>query len=394
MSSSVLKVINGAMSRGRFHLPLLTVILLPFYSMPNAGLFTPMLQMQFFQIMVVLCFCFKCADSKAITIFHPFRWLVYFAILGLALFPLRERMMVYLQMIIISYVFFECIVYSNMSMETIRKSFVFLLIATAIYSAKQNLNVHGFMPDYLCLDRNPLNKNIMFVAGIWTVQAYCGAFVAMCIVLFCLSESKWKYAIILICTVIMYKTHSIFAWGGAVVGISWILFLKFKSEFALKIVGAILVSFVAYYFLFEFGDGSSEAGRMLIWKATFKESLNRFWGHGLGSFMKFGFDTTLNKLNAPNLFFGHAHNQILQMWYEMGVPGLVVTLGFIVRTLWLGWKYSYNQNIITLSAVTLTIMAISMGQPVFHVMHITAVAILIFGMLELEVIREREQLCS
>lgn len=58
------------------------------------------------------------------------------------------------------------------------------------------------------------------------------------------------------------------------------------------------------------------------------------FGSGLGTFEKV-YPLYENDENVPSTFVNHAHNEYLQLALELGVPGMLVVVIFV---LWLGWK--------------------------------------------------------
>lgn len=375
--------------RGSLELPLLVVLFLPFYSMPEAGDAIRILQMQFFQVAAVLCLAF-CKFRFSSSLWHPLRWFVFFCLLQLAIFPMSDRILMTVQMVIIGYVFFECAVSSRIEIKGFRWTIALLLIATALYSVKQRFGISGYLPDYLCLDRSILNDKIMFVAGIWTVQAYCGAFLAICICSFWTFRSLWKWLILAVSFFLMYQTHSSFAWGGMILGVLWIEGLKKfelikKYKFLLIIAPMIFGAFVLYHFTLGYGDGTSERLRLMVWTLTFKKAIaSGLWGNGFGSFLQFGFEQTFSKTNTANSFFAQAHFELLQLWFEAGYAGLLVGVGIIARVIFIGLKKRRNNFAVSLSGGLISIIAISFGQPVFHMVNITTLTLLMLGLLERE----------
>ena len=72
--------------------------------------------------------------------------------------------------------------------------------------------------------------------------------------------------------------------------------------------------------------------RGLLWDATWK-NLN-FWGHGLGS------ASSMLRIIFSQEPPCHPHNYVLEIIYELGVPGIVMVLGTLALALW--WIYKHR----------------------------------------------------
>jgi O-antigen ligase len=383
---SVLKGLKG----WSVPLPLLFLLFLPFYTLPDAGQLIQEAHMQYFQLIAVLAFCFSMQKGRCSSYWNPFRWLVLFAMAQLLYFQVHPAMFFFIQMLIISYVFFEVCVRSEIGMNQLRVVLVFLLLVTFVYSVKQYFDVRGvpLLPEYLSVDKSGLSGT-QLVSGIWIVQAYCGSFIAIIFPIVLMTKSRWKWLFLLMCVFVLINTHSSFAKAGVFAGATWVFWHKYHRWFLLYFSIAAVI-FVFWYLGVDLGDASSEHHRFEVWRKTIEQAMEHPWiGYSLGSFYTFGYIKTY-EIAQSNTFYAQAHNEALQLWFEMGATGILISIWFIFRTVWLGIRYRASDSMIALSGSMISAITVSMGQPIFHMVNISAIVITIFAMME----SERNKLCS
>lgn len=90
----------------------------------------------------------------------------------------------------------------------------------------------------------------------------------------------------------------------------------------LLLVGALVVIMLVLPEHRDFVDSASMAQRLAIWSATFTHLT--FVGHGIGTFA--GIEQTA----LPRALVEHAHNDILEAAFEIGIPGALLALALAV----------------------------------------------------------------
>ncbi len=123
-----------------------------------------------------------------------------------------------------------------------------------------------------------------------------------------------------------FVTASIFVMPlsrGPIIALSTTIFAYAftKNRFYSFLIAALLVG-VAIRLLLNAPHLSSNMERVAIWADTVRGIT--FFGHGLGSFT----------WQWP--YFEHAHNDFLQMAYELGAPGVLLLGSFFGYCLWAG----------------------------------------------------------
>ena len=108
---------------------------------------------------------------------------------------------------------------------------------------------------------------------------------------------------------------------GAILAVAVAALVKFRSVRWLIIAGiALALSYVAAHMITDYG--SSE--RLAIWQSAVNGLT--VVGHGIGSFWSSypPFDLRV----SPNSYPEHAHNELLHIAFELGLPGVICALGF------------------------------------------------------------------
>ncbi len=124
--------------------------------------------------------------------------------------------------------------------------------------------------------------------------------------------------------------HSRGALVGLAVGLGWMAATKWWWRAIL--IGGILTasSMVAFTFLIPGHNLAAVADRFDIWGDAMHGLT--IWGHGIGSF---GSTLPLYAVFTDSAAIRNefAHNDFLQILYELGVPGLILAIGFVWITL-------------------------------------------------------------
>lgn len=369
MLTVVVRSLGVAMGQGLLFLPLVTLFIVPFYCLPLAS--PPESQIQIFQLLAILCFVLS--NPKGETYKNPFAFLVLLAMAQLIWAPVTERLGFHIQMIIISYAYFLACVRSRVDFKWVRRTVVLLFLITSLYSMGQWWEINC-LPSYM----NPQKARHIF--GVWGVQAFCASFLVLTVPFIMELRSLIIKLLFLSLLVFMLKyTSSSFAFLGSLTGLVWWWILRRKRIDGLVISCLVLVGIsIAFYIK---GDvGVDALKRIDVWRMTLGEIIKSpLLGYSFGTFLQFGFSHTFPLLNN-GLFFAQAHNELLQLWYEAGIMGLIIGLWFI------GDVIKRAHPVLTPSLMGFFV--VSLGQPVLHTMHLSVIAIALYGFLISETNKE------
>lgn len=127
---------------------------------------------------------------------------------------------------------------------------------------------------------------------------------------------------------LFYQNSKAALLGLFIVGVFYFLHLfpRWRWRWATMSVAALILVAGAYHY----SGYSTSVQRYAIWLDTI-DGLT-FWGRGIGSlFTTFGqYASRYSPLYAR---VNHPHNDLLQIWYEMGVPGVVLAVAFTYQVL-------------------------------------------------------------
>jgi len=363
---SVLKGVK----QGWSNLPLLLLIVLPFYTIE--GTLMRLAQIQLFQYFALLCFVITRGMTSSWTC--PAGYIGFLALIQVLYIPANEFFLFQVQMICLGYIFFEGVVKANLGYKALRNAIFFFLTVTILFSIHQKYNVMGFLPAYLTADDGSV------VQGIWTGQAFCAAVVAMCVPFIFGLRTRAKYFILIPVAWILYETDSDFAKLACLLSTIWFFFLTRDTK---KLIGSLVCTMVMVIIYFAMrGDLSSEYGRMYIWGLTYHESLKAFWqGHGFGSFQAFGFEHILVTWPDKGLFFADAHCEYLQMFHEGGILGLILSIWVLIWVILTGLRQRTTEMAV-ISSSCLVFCLISMGQSIAHAVNVGTIGIYLMGTME------------
>lgn len=168
------------------------------------------------------------------------------------------------------------------------------------------------------------------------------------------------------------------SFGGVVASLAAVTVFMFKFERKwigiAGIAGAIIVGFL----FFNYNDGATISGRLKVWLVgwnLYRE--NGFFGFGLGNWSVVFFDSELRQVLGT--WFAHAHNDLLQGVFEMGISFAVLTVGYfgsIVRRI-------NKKAILSLAAITAIVVNSLVNFP-FHIAITAMIAVTWMAILDVE----------
>ncbi|SDK05785.1 O-antigen ligase [Pseudomonas indica] len=168
---------------------------------------------------------------------------------------------------------------------------------------------------------------------------YYGTFAVMLTFIFARFKLRlWQLALVAFAMLglvaYVFFTFSRGAWFAMGAG-GFVLLVIFNSRKTWSVIGTVAVLLLAGAYLF-WPEIQAERqigvnGRDLIW-AEWLRRFPEFWLSGAGSGAEF-------KFRFPSGFtVFHSHSLYLQLWYEYGLPGVILFALFIGSLFWKGWK--------------------------------------------------------
>jgi O-antigen ligase len=171
-----------------------------------------------------------------------------------------------------------------------------------------------------------------------------GALLAVCMPAF--FRNRWWWGLPLV----FWGIHLSASLGGTIPALTaFALFgiLKWAETDKLPIFLFLMflfgVSFIVYIANAQYGGLPQFFGiRWLVWEDTWKFIVRHpIVGYGVGTFKQLYPQISAKSISEC---FGHAHNEYLQLWFEMGLIGMVSMAGFIGATLRHGMKLRANKD--------------------------------------------------
>src|SRR5690606_26202357 len=157
--------------------------------------------------------------------------------------PSSTRMIFFVQMILLSYLIFDCVYSSRISFEAFKRVVLFFVGVTLLFSADQIFKLGLPLPEYLTPDI------CVYVSVIWTGTAYCGAFCAFAIPFTLSVKGNMKWVLSGVLFLIILNTHSSFAKFSALIVFSAYLFARHRKFFLWMSLPALILSGFYYWFL-------------------------------------------------------------------------------------------------------------------------------------------------
>lgn len=359
--------------QGWRNLPLLC-LLLPLYPLPLNGMAMRIAQFQLFQVLAVAAFVLT-ARKTPITFWHPARLFAFVSICYLFFPGVNSDFLFNMQMILLGFILFQTVAESRAGYRFAVNILYILLVITFIYTIFQYFKLDHVKPIYF------REENTWTMHGFWMTTAFCSTFAAM-VFPFILSEtSKIKWPLLAIDLWVLLNCHSSIA-VLAVVIIS-LVFLARRSWKLFFIAGAVICILGFIYIKSDFGDFSSLDQRFYIWKVASELFWNApVFGHGFSAFYQVGFENIFVIGSARGSFFPEAHNEYLNLAFEMGFIGVLISVLLIARIIYVLVANKYNQKIISLGLSVIGFSVIAFVQPVCHAANTVILPIVLYGLME------------
>lgn len=212
------------------------------------------------------------------------------------------------------------------------------------------------------------------------------AFLALCLIAF--KRRKWKYGILVVLIGIVLTKAMI---GVVAVGIIGLTFLRFdKKSLVFLIIGIIAICGFGKYEGFNLKSQLNTRG--MIWKESAIFAIEKPFGWGLGQYKyimslmksynklsdtskkvlyegindKEGFKQIISSINkkrpdyfkkSDNNLWLQAHNEYVEVWFALGIVGLLLALVFIGNHIRTGFKMKDKIPVLGLIASLVTAMA-------------------------------------
>ena len=131
-----------------------------------------------------------------------------------------------------------------------------------------------------------------------------------------------------------------------------------------------------------FGWNMGDAQRPLVWKEAIAMTIKGDGpqvGHGVGSFKRQFYKMSLSKNLTPGEYWQHPQNQLVHLFYETGLLGVVFAVMAAVMTLIRAYRHHINPALIGAFAA---VLISSLGYETFTMPHLMAVGAMIWGLNE------------
>lgn len=189
---------------------------------------------------------------------------------------------------------------------------------------------------------------------------------------------------------LLYYSESSVAVGAFVITTMFLLSYRMKKVFFLLLL-SLLCAAGAYYIFFIDMPSGQFASRLFIWEHTFSHALKTspFFGVGVGKFAAFAPLMKQGGGNPEPLMWIWAHNEFLQVFFELGIAGLTI-LGLYISGLWNKFRlYSENREIQSLFACFLAILLVSFFHFPFHLGKLAPMCIVLMALLHAKFVEVR-----
>lgn len=152
---------------------------------------------------------------------------------------------------------------------------------------------------------------------------------------------------------------------SAVISSLIMAWLFLKKRLAALITILVLLSGVAFVVLYDM-PGGQFGERFKVWGATASVTLktNPVIGSGIGAFKNLNIVT--KQKNGEFIPWSWAHNEFIQAFYEIGILGLAIVVGFLVKRYQEFETFYYDSVLKVLFCVCLSIVIISIFHFPFH----------------------------
>ena len=195
-----------------------------------------------------------------------------------------------------------------------------------------------------------------------------GSFLASVMPLVLFQKYKYKKYLFILPLIAVFLTKSSIGIGGTVASILIYTFFKYRSLKTLVLSAIFSSSFFVGAYFYIGPSLFSDTTRVIRWKALMKWwhlYLNPWLGSGLGTYL--GLGMFIERLYLPKLktHLPNAHNDWLQILFELGLIGFILAL---ISAIQISWRAYKDKNYVLLSSfLTFCIVAL-MNQPLRYVM--------------------------
>lgn len=138
-----------------------------------------------------------------------------------------------------------------------------------------------------------------------------------------------NWVVLAIISFITWSSGAVLSIGAGVGTYAW---AKFKKYRPLIIILAILAPVVFAWKTGDIDTFKGQAGRRLVWIKTAELSLKHPQGYGIGTYKMLFPVMCGQKISAqqPGREWNTAHNDWLQILFEIGFPGIILFLGWLI----------------------------------------------------------------
>lgn len=169
---------------------------------------------------------------------------------------------------------------------------------------------------------NSLSLAYSGVSGLIGQPNITGAYLAICLPIF-LVYYRWALGLVIV-ALVMTKCNGAMIAGMA--GIAFYYLFTAKAKQTVLVISLVLILAVGFCFI----DKPDYSSRLIIAKEVICKQMTGWsilTGHGLGSFSRAKIN--VSKSGNATSWMAQAHNEYIQVYFELGLIGLAIILGFI-----------------------------------------------------------------
>lgn len=400
------------------------LILLPTFYVINKDL--RHVQMNFFQISVILM----------LAVLHVNRW--YGLFLGWATFQMLFFQGSPDQSVVIQNIFFAGLLYHFITKYVVDckkyfKVFVWILAINVVWCVFQYFQI-----DPIFNQANPQHQTIFSeYSGFFAIPSFLGNYAAVVATL-CLFINPLLLFFVVPAIIVSKSSFSMLAVCGGL-----LFYLWFKKRIVFWIALFAIV-FAGSFYILKYDAPSGQFGRRIkLWGMVLKEGFkDQFFGHGIGTYnTKYAFveitpehtievahndseiglmilnraikngnakvseymvgknihDIDLKKLKSlcQNDGFdfeewGHPHNELILVFFEMGLFGVFIVFGFIFNLFRRFFLAKKDDELLALMSCFVAIVIVSMAHFPFYVARLAGPFIVIIALLETKLLRSED----
>ena len=170
----------------------------------------------------------------------------------------------------------------------------------------------------------------------------------------------------------------------------FILWFRLRKLYFYILLLTILIGGSLYVWFVDM-PGGQFAHRFYIWDHTFSHALkfSPFFGSGIGSFARWAPMMNQGALNPAPLVWIWAHNEFLQVFFEMGIAGLVIIFCYI-KGMFKGFAQTIKGNTtVALFGCFLAILLVSSFHFNFHLGKTAPVCIFLMALFHLKTLEAK-----